>query len=943
MYFKDLGEENAAGEIPVCCPFPHRREDGTEYMEKVPSAHVNLSRGVFHCKVCRGLGRFNDGGLSEIDFYAKINGVSYMDALQMFDLFTKSKTHNWEQNVKNLLESDVWMQMIRNMGLTEETVKTLQLGQVGDGIQFPVFIYGELLDIRTYHPEATPKVKGEKGSKPLIFPFDLWINDDRPTLLCEGEKDTAIARQMGFNAITITGGAGSFPKILRNSFKGKDVYIAYDCDDAGRSGARVVAYHLHGVAKNIFIVDLGLEDKEDIHDFFIKYKRSADDLFQLMQNARPFTPEDYQQEKERLYPLVDLWDAPKGQYSGRVLSSRVILSGRFDQPMEVPSVVEWNCTGRNPESETCLTCPFFARHGEGPYFWTLTEENSDDLLKLVDGSLKEAQINKTLRNFAGIPDECPGYSKAVRARKSVTKAVLIPDAQRILKDDPMAKFKTAELIAYILEQDNGIDIVDGERYRMNYKRYPHPNQGAKLVAVVHHVEQSDSPVESFRMTPEIKEQLKVFQGEAKTKMPLLAEMARKIVGPHIRPELVYCTDIMYHSPLQFYFGGKLMKKGYPEIAIVGDTRTGKTDVATALGAFYGVGTYTDVKNASVAGLIGGAEQITKGTYKITWGTIVLNHRGLVVLDEFSGISKDMMGRLTSVRSSQEAHIEKIAKGTAPAYTRLLWISNPRPQESGASYPLSKYPSGVVVLEELFGTYEDIARFDLVYLAADTGEYISPLAKVDVEPYDQEAYRNLVYWAWSRRADQVVFDEGIEELIVDRATLLNQKYKLSLKLFGPEAWKKIARLSVAVAARLFSCDETGEKIVVKKDHVDFACRFMVDCYDNKVFRIKQVVEKERQQNETDENVNKIVATLIRQFPQVLRHLYETPDTSNRNLQAVAGLEKNQYEQLMSKLYLYHLIEMQRDRVVPTQRFRKAVDAALEANRTTYLQPLSTGGL
>lgn len=943
MYFPDMGEANAAGEIAVRCPFPHRREDGTEYMEKVASAHINLSRGVFHCKVCRGLGRFKDGGLSEVDFYARINGVSYMDALFMLDAFSKAKEHNWTQNVDNLLSSESMMRLVDKLGLTRETVQHLQLGYAGDGIQFPVFVHGELLDIRTYNPEGSPKVTGLKGSRPLIFPFDLWLKDTRPTLLCEGEKDTAIARQMGFNAITITGGAGSFPKVLRNFFKGRDVYVTYDCDDAGRNGARVVAYHLHQIANSVRIVDLGLEDKEDVWDYFIQYGKTYDDLYQLMQNSPIFSPEDYQQEKERLYPLVNLWDAPRGEYSGSVLSSRVIMSGKFDEPMEAPSVVEWQCVKYEPENPVCQACRFAEKGTEQSHFWALTEENSHELLELVDSGLKKAQVDANLKKFAGIPKDCPGHKRIVRARKSVIKAVLSPDAENTFKNDPLADYKAMDMVAYILEQDNMIDVVDGQRYRINYKRYAHPLQGQRIVLVVHDVEPSDNPVNTFRMTPEIRESLKVFQGDPMKKMPELAERAKSIVGPYIRPMLVYATDLIFHSPLQFYFGGKLMKKGYPEGAIIGESRTGKSDVATHLIEWYGLGTFTECKHATVAGLIGGAEKQRSGSYRLKWGTIPLNNRGLVVLDEFSGIPVEAMATMTAVRSRGVATIEKIAKGSAPALVRLLWISNPRVQSNKQSLPIQMYASGVDILLELFGSDEDIARFDFTMLIAyDKDHFVSPLQQPELEPYDRELYRQLLYWVWSRRPEQITFESGVEELIVARSRYLNEVYRTNIKLFGPEAWKKIARLAVATACRTFSTDESGENVVVKEEHVKFACAFLEKCYNNELFRLKEYVEAQRAYTETNESVNKIVATMIKQYPSVVRLLSQSTETTLYQMQAVSGLEKNQFNQLVNRLHEYFLIQADKDKIRPSYRLRQAIRAAMDINKTTYLQPLGTEG-
>ena len=162
------------------------------------------------------------------------------------------------------------------------------------------------------------------------------------------------------------------------------------------------------------------------------------------------------------------------------------------------------------------------------------------------------------------------------------------------------------------------------------------------------------------------------------------------------------------------------------------------------------------------------------------------------------------------------------------------------------------------------------------------------------------------------------------------------------MFGPEAWKKIARLAVAVACRLFSCDDSGERVIVREEHVNFACRFLVDCYDNKIFRLRQYAESQRLYNETDENVDKIVASLLRQYPGVMRVLYQTTETSFRHLQAVSGLEKVQFDQLMAKLDSYFLIEANKDKIQPSFRFRQAIDVAMEMNRQSHLQPLSTGG-
>ena len=67
-------------ETAVCCPFPHHTESGIAYLETRPSAHINLDKGLFHCKVC-------DKGLSTVAFIATIYGCSYESAAKINKAF----------------------------------------------------------------------------------------------------------------------------------------------------------------------------------------------------------------------------------------------------------------------------------------------------------------------------------------------------------------------------------------------------------------------------------------------------------------------------------------------------------------------------------------------------------------------------------------------------------------------------------------------------------------------------------------------------------------------------------------------------------------------------------------------------------------------------------------------------------------------------------------
>jgi hypothetical protein len=104
-------------------------------------------------------------------------------------------------------------------------------------------------------------------------------------MLCEGEWDTLLARQHGFPALTSTAGIDGWDDTWNERFRGREVAIVYDCQDVSwRAGVRR-AEGMRGVAKAVKVVDLGLGNKEDVTDWFVTYRRSADELRALIKRT----------------------------------------------------------------------------------------------------------------------------------------------------------------------------------------------------------------------------------------------------------------------------------------------------------------------------------------------------------------------------------------------------------------------------------------------------------------------------------------------------------------------------------------------------------------------------------------------------------------------------------------------------------------------------------
>ena len=108
-----------------------------------------------------------------------------------------------------------------------------------------------------------------KGVRPVPYRLpELLTAADAPVFIVEGEKDADRLAGLGLVATCNAGGANSWPPGLSEYFRGRDVCILPDNDDAGRSHAERVAVALHGIARSIRTVLLpDLPQGGDVSDW----------------------------------------------------------------------------------------------------------------------------------------------------------------------------------------------------------------------------------------------------------------------------------------------------------------------------------------------------------------------------------------------------------------------------------------------------------------------------------------------------------------------------------------------------------------------------------------------------------------------------------------------------------------------------------------------------
>jgi hypothetical protein len=700
--------------------------------------------------------------------------------------------------------------------LSDYVLKHFQLGTDGYRIFIPIFDEdGDLVNIRKYLPHADEKkvISYAAGyGKSSLFPIqNLKYNE---VYLMEGELDCLLALSLGLKALTITCGAGTITKDLAEKLRNKIVNICYDIDDAGTKGADKVAAALIKIAR-VRVVSLPIKEPSngDFTDYIVTHKHTVEQFVELVNDTpfREYAPLEVveKQEDETVYE-VGLDEAARQQYYYKKTKMKVIISGKDLAPYFAPHRLVLTC---QQGMKMCKFCPLNLNNGRMEVEFPL---NTNEILQMIRCTNdKQKQL---IRQKVNIP-KCNNFEIAVENIVNIEEIRVIPEIDYASQD---REYVTRNLY-YI-----GYGIKTNRSYEVEGIVVPDPNT-QYVTQIVHKAKPTQSSVDTFQMTPELFEQLGVFRSDNLQQKidEINKDLTYNVTKIYGREDLITAVDLIYHSVIQFKFQNQLVQKGWTDGLIIGDTRCGKTESLIQLIRHYRMGELCTGENISYAGLVGGMSQAQQ-RWSISWGKIPLNDRRLIVLDEVSSLHVDTISNLSALRSSGIAEIIKIQTERTNARTRLIWVSNPR---SGRK--LDTYNYGVLAVKELIGRVEDVARFDFaIAVAADEVplEIINAYHDEKIEhTFTKDLCSQVILWAWSRKADQVKFTREAEILVLKCAMELGRNYSPSVPLVeAAEQRIKIARLSVAIAARVFSTED-GEIIIVKPCHVQFVMDYLNRIY------------------------------------------------------------------------------------------------------------------
>ena len=914
--FGMLPKPNTSGEVAVKCPFHDDRE---------ASMSINLvdPGGVFYCHGC-GLGgnfitfhqRYNN--IDDLALAAK-KLIKFVDA----DIDTLSSDYLDDKDLSafqnDLMESKLHLDCLTDeRGLSADVIRQFELGvetRTVDGrsmtrVTIPIRDAEQnLVNIRRWLPKFARKDKKDEAIKLVGMPgcnsnvlYPIQALQQQQIYLCEGELDALMMISNGFNAITATAGVNSFQKRWLRLFKDKDVVLMFDNDEKGLKAANELTPKLYTQVRSLRIVTLDTKlNGQDVTDFWYANKQDFKVLIKdLVKGTPPFNKiSEFDGEAIE----VNLYQAAREDLIGKKIRVRALVTGK-DGPFAVPKRIRLTCSAGKKD---CDGCP--ANISDGIREEVIPPYSKYILEMLVVGKQAHLPMFKEIFNTS-----CRvAKDFEVMESQNIEDIRLMPEVD-MGSDSVSYTHRQAYYVGFDLTQNQLYDFTGMTVIDPRNNTVTHVFWEAELVHKTDAIPDMSESIIIDGVEAPIKDQLKIFQPLSdQTVFDKLNEIYKdfeynvtKIVK---RKPIIQAIDITYHSPLAFHLDDEFEKKGWMDTLIIGDTHCGKTRTMKALREHYHAGEIYDGTHISIVGIIGGYVNLvgSSRTPKYVMGVWPLNDRRLVCLDELSGMDKEAFGQLTSVRSEGIAETTKQGqRNRLPARVRFICLSNPRNNKA-----IPDYPYGVQAVKELIGEDADISRYDTVLIAAGNEVKISDINNKSSEPtphiYTTEKCNLMIRWAWSRKPTNIKITDEAYELIKVSAQEMANTYSAQIPIvLGQSQRKKIARVAIAIATRLYSTDD-GENVIVLKDHVEAAMKMFSDFYDTPAMGYHLYSANMRRQN-TLPNVEGVIKLLSENRYMVYEYLVSSKrgTITRSDIAAYSGLPDVSVHALFAELIRYRCI-------------------------------------
>lgn len=899
-----VGEENNEGEQRAYCPICEDPD-----VSSSPSAMLNPEEGIWNCL------KGNHGG-SIAELAKQLKSERGWDIRKESMAGNSRRSGTSSTKVKgpppssadiqewhaDLLSSPVPLKAFKyRRGIDDDVIIEYEIGWDARVGRYTIPIYdesGKLVNVRKYKMGATDQEQKflnhpGHGEARLYGLEDL--EDTDYVILAEGEPDRLLLKKHGYPSVCGTGGANTFKPEWAPLFADITVYCAYDPDSAGDKGAIRASNVLQNHVVAFYKITL---PGGDVTDFFVEEKNTPDDFDKLMIKA--------QKAGNRIHSDVNdmptagqragLQESMSDKYGEDPIELVVSVTGKQTEPFTAPKRIIATCD--MSKGVACETCPMLARNGQRevetqphdpriPEFIDVPSTTMYKMLRVLTGARCGDRVQYDVKEYWRIEELSVQNSIDERTDEEVETPIR----------------RTVWSIGTYASQTN-------EKIRLVGQNTPDPKSGSlKFQSWINQKVELD--IDQFKLTPDIRGRLSQFQPDQDESyldkcLDIAYDMSANVTGIIGRPLLHVGMDLVWHSPIAFNVHDQAVDKGWLEMMVVGDTRTGKSEIASRLMNHYNSGRMVSCEGVTFAGLIGGVQQIN-GRWHMTWGVVPMNDRRLVILDETSGMAdKNIIEQMSQVRSSGIAQITKIANESTSARTRLIWISNP----VGGKFLGENRLGGVGALLTVVPNMEDVARFDFV-MAAARGDVSSIDINSDNRPgtprYSSDDCELLVKWSWSLGRDNIRVGDRAITAASQHAVRMGERYTPSPPLVQAENVRfKILRIATAMAARTFSIGRTGH-LLVNKVHVDDAVRFLDAIYAQDSLGYGRISGEEIERAANSEDHLENARLMMKEYPEVYRTLFMNSggEFRVRDFEEFQGMERGSASKVAAALHQWGL--------------------------------------
>ncbi len=251
-YLPNLKPSYLKNEYRTNCPFP-------DHSDSTPSFFVNSESGQYYCFGCGRGGNLTtflgdtgrDAGEARQFVSSSTNQNSKTEEIKFLEPISSILI---EQLHKNLLSNSKKLEyIIRERCISFFVIKKFLLGYDADSDRFTFPIKsrnGTVKNIKLHNSFKEPKsLSWSKGrGKPRLYPISATLKQQ--IVICEGEFDCLVAHSLGINAITSTAGVGTWLNEWNGFFTGKEVFILFDSDRAGREADTRLSETFKGITRS---------------------------------------------------------------------------------------------------------------------------------------------------------------------------------------------------------------------------------------------------------------------------------------------------------------------------------------------------------------------------------------------------------------------------------------------------------------------------------------------------------------------------------------------------------------------------------------------------------------------------------------------------------------------------------------------------------------------